>query len=322
MNQCFIISLPRAGSTLLQRLLAAHPRIKTVGEPWAALPFVYALREDGARAEYGHHSLARGLGEFVETVGGQAAWLREGGEMLARLQRSLADAETEWFLDKTPRYYLILDELAQMFPSAKFVVLHRNPLAVVASILNTWHHGKFKAGTNEMDIYEGPRRIAAFVQARRENVLEVSYEALVMDAAAHVRRITDFLGVPALEKISLEGGDVLKESKLGDKTGIHRYSEVSAASVESWKSAFASPIRKRWAAHYLRWLGDETLGALGYKRDALLGELRSAPVSLRQAASDLLDCHFRVLSLCAPRVDFVARRRCDTRLRYRWKPRL
>jgi hypothetical protein len=322
MNQCFIISLPRAGSTLLQRLLAAHPRIKTVGEPWAALPFVYALRDEGLRAEYGHHSLTRGLGEFVDSVGGRAAWLRESGEMLARLQRSLASTETEWFLDKTPRYYLILEELTQMFPQAKFIVLHRNPLAVVASILNTWHHGRFNADTNELDIYEGPRRIAAFLKTPRPSVLEISYEALVADPSAHVRRITNFLNVPPLETISLASGDALKESKLGDKTGIHRYSEVSAASVDSWKSAFASPIRKRWASHYLAWLGDDTLAALGNNRETLLNELRSAPVSFRQAASDLVDCHFRALLLCAPRMEFVARRRCDTRLRYRWKARL
>ena len=33
----FLLSLPRSGSTLLQRLLAAHPQVHTVAEPWLML---------------------------------------------------------------------------------------------------------------------------------------------------------------------------------------------------------------------------------------------------------------------------------------------
>src|SRR4051794_32906956 len=124
MNQCFIISLPRSGSTLLQRLLAGHPRIKTVGEPWLALPFAYALREHGARGEYGHRSMALGLSEFVNALpGGTATYYREAGQMLARLHAAFPADGHDWFLDKTPRYFLILDELLAMFPAGKFIVL-------------------------------------------------------------------------------------------------------------------------------------------------------------------------------------------------------
>src|SRR5687767_8500554 len=144
MNQCFIISLPRSGSTLLQRLLAAHPRIKTAGEPWLALPFAYALREKGARAEFSHRSMAQGIGEFVKALpGGTATYYREAGRMMERLHETMATTGRDWFLDKTPRYFLILEELVEMFPEAKFIVLQRSPLAVVASILNTWHEGRF-----------------------------------------------------------------------------------------------------------------------------------------------------------------------------------
>jgi len=38
MKIAFLISLPRAGSTLLQRLLMAHSGIASCGEPWLALP--------------------------------------------------------------------------------------------------------------------------------------------------------------------------------------------------------------------------------------------------------------------------------------------
>lgn len=54
----FLISQPRAGSTLLQRILGSHPDIHTVSEPWLMLQPLYALRPDGYRAEYNEH-LAR-----------------------------------------------------------------------------------------------------------------------------------------------------------------------------------------------------------------------------------------------------------------------
>ncbi|HWN97614.1 MAG TPA: sulfotransferase, partial [Methylomirabilota bacterium] len=124
MRQCFIISQPRAGSTLLQRLLATHPQIQTIGEPWLAIPFVYALREKGVSAEYIHVSMAQGFGDFVSKLpGGRADYFQEVRAMLERLQQKIPAPGKTYFLDKTPRYHLILEELAEIFPDAKFIVL-------------------------------------------------------------------------------------------------------------------------------------------------------------------------------------------------------
>ncbi|MFV1990599.1 MAG: sulfotransferase, partial [Acidimicrobiales bacterium] len=43
----FLLSLPRSGSTLLQRLLGAHSMVATVAEPWLLIPPLYALRDEG-----------------------------------------------------------------------------------------------------------------------------------------------------------------------------------------------------------------------------------------------------------------------------------
>ena len=47
----------------------------------------------------------------------------------------------QYFLDKTTRYYLILDFLERVFPRAKYVLLLRNPVAIATSILKTNFHG-------------------------------------------------------------------------------------------------------------------------------------------------------------------------------------
>ncbi len=321
MNQCFIISLPRSGSTLLQRLLATHSRIQTVGEPWLALPFAYALREKGVRAEFSHRSMAQGINGFINALpGGGSTYFKEAGQMMERLHAALAKDGRDWFLDKTPRYFLILDELVAMFPNAKFVVLQRNPLAVIASILNTWHEGRFRFGSNEIDVFEGPRCIARFVQRQYSNVIALRFEDLVADPTKHARTITDFLGLSPLPSLNLAEDDPLKGGRLGDKTGIHRFSEVSAAPADAWKPSFASPLRKLWARRYLEWLGDETMCALGYDRTVLENELAAIPTSFQQTMRDAMDCGPRLIPLLGTRrLNFVRQDRRDGRARYLWK---
>ena len=190
MRQCFIISQPRAGSTLLQRLLATHPQIQTIGEPWLAIPFVYALREKGVSSEYIHISLAQGFGEFVSKLpGGRGDYFREVRTMLERLQQKVSAPGKTYFLDKTPRYHLILDELAQIFPDAKFLVLWRNPLAVAASILNTWQKGRFDLRYYEQDIFRGPRNILSFVEKKSAAIFTVRYEDLVTQPEVWMQQI-------------------------------------------------------------------------------------------------------------------------------------
>jgi len=288
MRQCFIISQPRAGSTLLQRLLATHPQIQTIGEPWLAIPFVYALREKGVSAEYIHVSMAQGFGDFVSKLpGGRADYFQEVRAMLERLQQKIPAPGKTYFLDKTPRYHLILEELAEIFPDAKFIVLWRNPLAVVASILKTWKEGRFDLRYYEQDIFRGPLNILSFVEKRAAAICELRYEDLVRQTESSVRRVTDFLELPPLQSVSLPEKDLLKEAKLGDKTGIHKFQSVSTAPVEEWKMEYRSSVRKFWAKRYLEFLGQERLHRMGYNADDLIASVNTAANSTEQLAADL-----------------------------------
>jgi hypothetical protein len=158
------------------------------------------------------------------------------------------------------------------------------------------------------------------VSEKRANVFEVTFEKLVGDPSVHLRAITDFLGVAPVPSVDLAEDDPLKRAKLGDKTGVRRFSEISTTPVEAWKSSFASPVRKLWARRYLEWLGDDTLARLGYERKVLLEELATIPVSFGNITQDLLDCHVRLLPLCFARhLEFVRQDRRDGRVRYHWR---
>ena len=323
MRPCFLISLPRAGSTLLQRLMAQHPKIRTTGEPWMLLPFVYALRPKGSRAEYSHHSMSTGFREFVEGLPkGEDTYFREVGTMTERLHASRAGEGFDYFLDKTPRYHLILKELTRMFPEGRFVVLHRNPLAVVASILNTWTRGRFRLKSNALDVYEGPLSIHDFVMNAPTHLLEVHYESLAASPEATLRRVTEFLGLEPLARAELPNDDAVKRAALGDKRGIHQYRKVTTASVEAWPTSFASPIRRAWARRYLAYLGEARLQRMGYDVRELQGLLARGGFNGGQCARDLVDFNARLLPLLlAPSMTFqrvVRRKEVRLEYRYRW----
>src|SRR5262249_16042960 len=100
----FIFSLPRSGSTLLQRVLAADSQIASVAEPWVLLPYIYTLRERGIRAEYSHQMANVALKDFIrELPNGKEDYLSAIGAATNELYRKATkDNDARYFLDKTP----------------------------------------------------------------------------------------------------------------------------------------------------------------------------------------------------------------------------
>src|SRR3954471_7607534 len=189
----FVLSLPRSGSTLLQRMLATHPEVATASEPWVLLPQLYALRERGAVAEYGHRTAARAIADFSDSLpGGRAAYLAEVRRSVMALYEQAA-GEAAWFLDKTPRYHLVVDEIMELFPDARFVFLWRNPLAVAASMIESFGRGHWNLERYDVDLHGGLDRLIAAHERRDPRAVAVRFEDVVADPAAGTRAIFDLL---------------------------------------------------------------------------------------------------------------------------------
>lgn len=298
----FILSLPRSGSTLLQRLLASHPEVATAPEPWLALPLAYALRS-GSRAEYGHETLVTAHREFVQRLpGGVARYYAEAGAYLTRLYAAAGPAGSRYFVDKTPRYHLIADALAQMLPQARFVVLTRHPLAVVASVARTWNHGRLRLGSNAVDVFDGPGALAQFVQRTDVAVHRVCYEDLATRPVPTLAALGDFLGLAGVAAWASRAHAGLLEGTLGDQLGQARYgTRVEADPAQAWRSFYDSALRRRFAARYLATLGQDTLRALGY--DAALPPWptdRDGAWPGARLARDVLDLRGALPGLLAP----------------------
>jgi hypothetical protein len=284
----FLLSLPRSGSTLVQRVLAAHDEVVTAPEPWVLLPQVYAMRERGAYAEYGQVPATRAILEFAERLpGGRAAYEEELRHFVLALYGRVAGDRGTYFLDKTPRYHFIVEDLMRLFPEGRFIFLWRNPLAIVASVVETWGKGRWNVGRWRSDLFDGTANLAAGYSAHAQRSLAVRFEDLVGDALATWPVVFDHLGLTFDASVLTSFRDVSLDARMGDPTGTKRYDSLSTEPLNKWKRTLADPVRKRWCRHYLRWIGDERLALMGYSLGELLAELDAVPTRLNRIGPDL-----------------------------------
>lgn len=211
----FLLALPRSGSTLLSAMLDNHPAIASPPEPWILLA-LHALGQVDGR----HPANAQLLGEAVAAVldpGTALAAARAAAQ--AVYGRTLAATGKTLFVDKTPRYHLILDYVETLFPDAPMIWLRRSPFDAAASYRTTWAidmPALLRAGADDPSVFDlvpGLETLERFHAARPGRVLALRYEDLVADPAGELERILAHLGVPPPE-----GG----VGRLTDLSGMHR----------------------------------------------------------------------------------------------------
>ena len=286
----FILSLPRTGSTLLQRILGSHEAVGTASEPWFLLPLLYSLREHGVHAEYDHAVMARGARGFVEAYlpGGQATYETAIHDLAITLYGKAAPGK-RYFLDKTPRYHLVAEDLLRIFPEGRFVFLWRHPLAVAASLIDTFDEGSWNLDRYSADFFRGLPQLIEASRGNPNRVVTVRYEGLVRDPVAEATRILRYLELPADDSIVSRFRDLeMKNPEFWDPTGTARYDTISADSLERWHQIMTNPLRKAWCRQYLHWLGEERIRLMGYRLDDLLAELDSIRPKADRLAADLV----------------------------------
>lgn len=278
----FLMGLPKTGTTLLQRILASHPAICSSSEPWALLPPLAALQPDGMVAEYGARSCHEALQRILATLpDGRAGYLRAVGAFGDSLYTDLADPAARYFLDKTPRYHLIAEDLLTAFPKARFLFLWRNPLSVIASTI--LHNGDRLEGLRfaEFDVVRGYPNLADAEATAGTRGLSLRYEDFVQAPEAELQRIMMHL------ELEVHPGQMSDFARTrfsgGDRNGIERR-KIETASLERWRSVLNRPARRAFGLRLLRKVDDRVLRAHGYDPKALIDALRDLPVTWSTAS--------------------------------------
>ncbi|CAN5397323.1 hypothetical protein BH10PLA1_BH10PLA1_09390 [soil metagenome] len=219
-NLTFLLGLPRSGTTLLSLMLGKHPDVYCPPEPWVMLA-MESLGKVSARHPANSQVIGAALRDFLGEKGmidvARCAAIEAYNSKLSTVGKSC-------FVDKTPRYYLILPFLQRVFPKAKFVWLIRNPVAVAASYNSTWGMDLAKLLADEIDSWGyydlvlGPRRLMHFSHDSGGAVYWIRYEELVQNPDHQIRLLTDWLGLPPAEGLtSLDTTGAVSNSYAGDK---------------------------------------------------------------------------------------------------------
>lgn len=245
----------------------------------------------GTRADYGHLIAAPAIDDFAGALdGGTSRYDELVGEFVRSVYRSASNESAVYFLDKTPRYYFIVDELVRLFPEAKFVFLWRNPLAALASALATFRLNRFEPYDFATDLVLGPRALAAAFENHGDRAHAVRFEDLVADhSEEHWQAVFEYLELEWDPRVLERFSHVELQGRFGDPTGVQRYSRLSAEPLDKWRQGFRGPVRQAWVARYLKRLGREPLLTMGYDPDQLLAEARGAgSASFGATATDAL----------------------------------
>jgi hypothetical protein len=282
----FLFSISRSGSTLVQRILAAHEDVATVAEPWLLLPHAYTLRGHGIDAEYVHPLLNAAIEDFCDQLpGGRDDYLEEVREFALRLYARAAGEGATHFLDKTPPYCLVAEEIMQLFPEGRFVFLWRNPLSVIASLIETW--GPWHPTFMSNELFVGlPRLVQAYDRGRSRSY-GVNFEALASGDGETWRSLMDYIGIEFDPSSLTRFNEVELPGRMGDPTGRRRYRKLSSEPHEKWRQTLANPLRREWCQRYLRLLGPERLRVMGFELDTLLTELEQLETSFGTLGPDL-----------------------------------
>ncbi|MHC4976584.1 MAG: tetratricopeptide repeat-containing sulfotransferase family protein [Planctomycetota bacterium] len=185
----FVVGMPRAGTTLLEHTVAAHPKGHGMGE----------LMSLGMIADrlYGWHNPGIARIDRMRMVK-PASLEREATQHLAMLRAHAGDAER--VVDKMPSNFFILPVIMQLFPNARILHARRSPRDTCLSCLfNLDPYGHwYSTHLDELGIFynQYDRLMAHFKRVVPMPILDVQYERMVLDRRSMVAEILEFLDLP------------------------------------------------------------------------------------------------------------------------------
>jgi tetratricopeptide (TPR) repeat protein len=192
----FVVGLPRAGSTLIEQILASHSQVEGTQE----LPDITMIaRIVGKRTTRAGSAYPRALEKF------SADELRALGEQYMTQTAIQRKTPAPFFIDKMPNNFAHVGLIHLILPNARIVDARRHPLGCCFSGFKQ----HFARGQNfTYDLAEIGRYYRDYVElmAHFDSVLpgrvhRVLYENMVEDTEAEIRRLLEYCGLPFEESV-------------------------------------------------------------------------------------------------------------------------
>jgi len=225
----FVAGLPRTGTTLVERIIASHSAMSSVGETGAfAVEMSRAMKDTATRADPA--AIGR---RYVDAA------------------TAFRELENVRFVDKTLQNYLYCGLIHAALPAARIILVQRHPLDACWAIYKAHFQGKFSFSYHQIELaeyYLAYRRLARHWQATLppDVLLEISYEDIVRDQAAASRRLIGFVGLPWDDEV-LRFHESPAPSATASAVQVRR--PIYSSSVGKWRNHAErlAPLRARLA---------------------------------------------------------------------------
>mgnify|MGYP001062695547 CR=1 FL=1 len=187
----FIVGLPRAGSTLIEQILASHSQVDGTLELPNILSLSHRLR--GRQQDNVNVAYPQVLHDLTD-----AQLAQFGQEFIDETRMHRKDAP--FFTDKMPNNFRHIGLIHLILPNAKIIDARRNPMdCCFSGFKQLFAQGQeFTYGLTEIGRYYADyvRLMAHWDTVLPGKVLRVQHEDVLEDVDGQVRRILDYLGLP------------------------------------------------------------------------------------------------------------------------------
>ena len=185
----FVLGMQRSGSTLVEQILASHPAIEGMGE-LPEYPLASCQADSGTPGRDNRDMMDHA--NFVD--------LRRSGERyLENVRRRRKFADRPYFVDKQPYNFWHIGLMHLMLPNAKIIDVRREPMACCFSNFATLlsHEHGFNHRLSDLGHYyrDYTELMAHFDRVLPGKIHRVSYERLIAEPEAEIRRLFEYLGL-------------------------------------------------------------------------------------------------------------------------------
>jgi tetratricopeptide (TPR) repeat protein len=185
----FVVGMPRSGTTLVEQVLASHPRVSGAGELGCVAEIAGELASPCADGPPGPSA------QVIADLDGRS--LRAiADRYLARLDEF--DRTSDHVVDKMPSNYLYLGLIAALWPEARIIVCRRDPRDIALSCwMNFFSQLRWTNDVRQIaeQILIHDRLLAHWKAVLPVPIVEVVYESLVADFPAQARRMIESIGL-------------------------------------------------------------------------------------------------------------------------------
>lgn len=229
----FVVGLPRAGSTLIEQILASHSQVEGTME----LPDIGTIANDlGGRGSHGGDYLSALLALSSDERCALGQRYLDG----TRIQRK---TDRPRFVDKMPNNFAHAGLIHLILPNAIIIDARRHPMANGFSAYKQ-HFSRGQGFTYDLaDLgrywCDYAELMAHFDDVLPGRIYRVAHEQLVNDSEGQIRALLDHAGLP-FEDACLRPHETRRPVRTASSEQVRQ--AISAEALDHWR-------------HYAQWLG-------------------------------------------------------------------